>query len=1206
MRQLYTCVLLLLLYSQSLKAQEEISSRVVLIGNAGASLRERPGFLNAVAESVPIDKNTTVLYLGNNIDDKGNFDALRAQADLVEGTDATAIFVPGFHEWDDGRKNGLNYVVEQQRFIEGLGQKNLKFLPADGCAGPEDVSLGNDAEVVIFNSQWWLHEHDKTDIESNCKHRTIEELKVEIEDIVEDNIDKFVLFVSHHPFYNKGLHSGSFGFKQHLFPLTDITALRHFYLPLPVVGSLYPLARNAITTKQDMNNEAYRQMIKDISKYLKIHPHMLFASGQERNLQLLNSEGINYINSGAAGKTTRVRHMRRVQFAEQETGFAVLEILRNKQVRVKYYTIEDGHAGLAYSGDVFNYSRMPAYAADTAKMPYVEADSFVAAANTSYENVSGFNRWFLGDNYRKDWATPVKMKVFHINKEKGGLKIEALGGGHQSKSLQLEDRDGKKWTLRQVNKNLEEVMPEGLKGTVANSVAQDMISASNPYGSLVVPELLAAVNVPHATPEVVFVPNDPALGEYRVLFANTVCQLEEREPTRDEGQESNATFDAINKIVDHHNYRKDAKTMIKARLVDFLISDFDRHYAQWKWGETDTGDGKIFYPIPKDRDQALFASDGFLIKQARKQPILSYMQNFDNDITKVSRLAMTGRDVDMFFLNEMDEQDWKEASAEVANNITDGVINNAISKMPTEIRAFRGEDFRNKLISRRNQIQEKGNEYYKFLSRKVNVMGSNKDDVFTVSGENSGLWVRVYGRDDNGETALQYERWFDPGVTREVRLYGFNGNDYFEMNEDTRSPIKFYVLGGKGNDTFNMHGDSRNFLYDLSHEDNEVIEKSRTTKLFSSDPLVNEYVFREQIYNKFSFPVIRAGINEDDGFLLGIGMDRVKRGFRDSAMHRLGALFAIGNQAFQIRYKGDFVNFYRNWDLQANAEYVRPVLNYFFGFGNESVRDESKPIDFYRARYNYASADLLLKKRFLNRGVMSLAAGPTYFNYQNNEERNEDRVLETPSVVGLDSASVFERKSYAGGKAVFSIDNLFQELWPRKGLEWNTQLTMLQPLGNAADPFSSIRSDLTLYATLSHPSNLVAVIRAGGGHILSDSFEYFQAFSLGAHNYLRGFRKNRFTGSSMAYGTLELRWKLLDFNAYMVKGQFGLVGFEEVGRVWMKNEKSDKWHNSYGGGIYLTPFNMLIVSAVVAFSPEDTLWSFSVGKRINLIFMGNN
>jgi hypothetical protein len=1204
MRHVYTCLFLMLLHSQVLPAQEEVSSRIILIGNAGTAVQQRSNFLDAVKSTVPLDKKTTVLYLGNNVSEPGNIDALKTEADLVSNTPAQAIFIPGYRDWANGRHEGYASVLEQQRFIKGLDKKNIKFYPGDGCPGPKDVDLGNDAEMIIFDSQWWLHEHEKPDIESGCKIRTIEDVRVEMEDIVEDKADKFLIFVSHHPFFNKGLHSGSFGLKQHLFPLTDITALQNFYLPLPVIGSLYPLTRNAVTTKQDMNNETYSRMMHDVTKYLSTHPYVLYVAGQERNLQLLNSEGQNYIVSGAAAKTTRVRHTREAGFAEQETGFAVVEILKNKQVRVKYYEVDEKGASLAFSNDVLNYSKFPPHAEDTARMPYVAADSFTTSANTNYGHTFGLNRLFAGNNNREIWSQPVKMKVFHINSEKGGLKITGLGGGHQSKSLQLEDKDGKKWVLRQTNKNLDEVMPEGLKETIARDVAQDMISASHPYGSLPVPRLMTALNMVHATPEVVFVPNDTALGEYRALFANTVCQLEEREPTLD-NTESENTLDAVKEILDHHNYFKDQKAFLKARMVDILIADFDRHYAQWKWGVLDTGKGKFFYPVPKDRDQAMFYSDGLLIKLARRQN-LGYMQNFSADIKRVTMSAFTGRDVDMFFLNELDENDWQQALTEFKAQISDEVIDEAVSNLPQEILSLQGAEIKSKLISRRDQIPDKGMEYYRFLSRKINVLGTNKDDIFTVAGENGGLWVKVYGRDKDGDTSLQYARWIDPQVTKEVRLYGFNGSDYFDMSEDTKSPVKFHVLGGKGKDTFNIRGGSRNLLYDLSYEDNQVLSKSRTAKMFSRDQEVNEFRFRESIHNSTTFPGIVLGANEDDGFLVGLGLTRTSFGFRDSTRHRLTTLFALSNQAYQVRYKGDFINLFRNWDMIAKAELVNPTLNYFFGYGNETVRDMSKPLEYYRTRYNFAATDILFRKRFVNRDVMSLAAGPSIFYYWNDPVRNDGRILETPSVVGLDSAGVNSQKLYGGGKLVFNIDNLYQQLWPKKGLEWTTELTLLQPLSTNARPFSKVQSDMTLYATLSHPSNLVAVIRAGGGHVLSDSFEYFQAFSLGAHNYLRGFRKNRFTGSSMFYSSAELRWKLFDFNAYVIRGGFGLVGFGETGRVWMKNENSDKWHTSYGGGAYITPFNMVVVSVVMAVSPEDRLLNASVGTKINLVFQGNN
>jgi hemolysin activation/secretion protein len=124
----------------------------------------------------------------------------------------------------------------------------------------------------------------------------------------------------------------------------------------------------------------------------------------------------------------------------------------------------------------------------------------------------------------------------------------------------------------------------------------------------------------------------------------------------------------------------------------------------------------------------------------------------------------------------------------------------------------------------------------------------------------------------------------------------------------------------------------------------------------------------------------------------------------------------------------------------------------------------------------------------------------------------------------------------------------------------------------------------------------------GAGHIFNDSIEYFQALSLGQNNVLRGFRKNRFSGHTMAYGSLELRIKLFDSKSYIFPGQVGLIVFNDIGRVWYRGEDSKKWHYAAGGGVYYNPFNLVIVSATVGVSSEETVFNFSIGSRFNLTF----
>jgi outer membrane protein assembly factor BamA len=130
----------------------------------------------------------------------------------------------------------------------------------------------------------------------------------------------------------------------------------------------------------------------------------------------------------------------------------------------------------------------------------------------------------------------------------------------------------------------------------------------------------------------------------------------------------------------------------------------------------------------------------------------------------------------------------------------------------------------------------------------------------------------------------------------------------------------------------------------------------------------------------------------------------------------------------------------------------------------------------------------------------------------------------------------------------------------------------------------------------------VTVVRLGGGRIFSKTYEYFQALSLGANNFLRGFRKDRFAGTGLLYGSVELRMKLFESKSYILPGAVGITAFNELGRVWLEGEHSRTWHHSYGGGLYYAAYNLVLLSANIAFSKEDQLFNFSIGTRFNITF----
>ncbi|HEX8279076.1 MAG TPA: hypothetical protein VF540_10295, partial [Segetibacter sp.] len=237
-------------------------------------------------------------------------------------------------------------------------------------------------------------------------------------------------------------------------------------------------------------------------------------------------------------------------------------------------------------------------------------DSAFAAIEPGYDNVSGFHRFWLGESYRKLWAAPVKMRVFHLAKEKGGLTILQRGGGLQTKSLRLKDSRGRQWVLRTIQKYPERGLPENLRKTVAKDILQDQVATGHPYSALTVPPFAAALNIPHSNPEIVYVPDDPALGEYRADFANSVLLFEEREAV--DTIKSDNSEKAQEELRDDNDTRVDQKLVLRARLLDLLMGDWDRHEDQWRWERIKNKNGMLYTPVPRDRDKVYYNTSGVL------------------------------------------------------------------------------------------------------------------------------------------------------------------------------------------------------------------------------------------------------------------------------------------------------------------------------------------------------------------------------------------------------------------------------------------------------------------------------------------------------------------------------------------------------------------------------------------------------------------
>ena len=106
--------------------------------------------------------------------------------------------------------------------------------------------------------------------------------------------------------------------------------------------------------------------------------------------------------------------------------------------------------------------------------------------------------------------------------------------------------------------------------------------------------------------------------------------------------------------------------------------------------------------------------------------------------------------------------------------------------------------------------------------------------------------------------------------------------------------------------------------------------------------------------------------------------------------------------------------------------------------------------------------------------------------------------------------------------------------------------------------------------------------RIGLQHRFGDGFEFFQAASLGGPGpkaNFRGVRRTRFIGRTAFYQNTDLRWKLVDSANPTLPFSVGVTAGFDHGRVWLDEEDSDVWHYSYGGGLWISPFDLFVVNA---------------------------
>ena len=1068
---------------KQLPDSDNLKYTIHLIGDAGGVDNVDEG-TNYVVDAVKSRLNLTggdkeaVVYLGDNVYPQGLHSKkhpdrdleekiLRAQLDIVKENRARAYFIPGNHDWKRMKKGGRKAVLRQEDFIHGYYDKKHKarLLPKNACGDPEVVKVGKNLVLLFIDSQWWLHNWDREKkMNKGCEMDSRREFIDEIQDIFIKYKNKQVVVFLHHSIFSNGNHGGNFSLKQHLFPLEEKT--NGLYLPLPIIGSIYPLYRQLGGTNQDIANEDYQMLLSELQTAASVAKHVIFASGHEHLLQYNYAHENHFIVSGSGSRVAYSQGGRDAEFVYSHRGFTTLNFYDNGEVWMDINTVSpvDGEKlqlrKLLVKQKAGTEEIVEKYPS-SAQLP----KTVIAAANENFA-AGGFKELLLGQQYRDMWATPLEVSVVDLDNTLGGLTPIKKGGGMSSNSLRMETNEGRHYILRSINKDYRKLVPESWRNLKAINIMKDQNSASHPYGALVIPTLSKAANIYYTTPKLVYLKKQEALGAYNDLFPEELYLLEERPAGDWSGHEAfgnssdiigyNALLDRLRSKINHHI---DQKWVLKSRLFDMWIHDWDRHDDQWRWASFKEDGKTIYRPIPRDRDQAFYKFIGIIPKLVSMGAMRQF-KTFDDEISDVPGLCFNAKHFDRFFLNGLSWPQWESVVKELQSDITEDDIKDAMKAMPHEVRDMEEKDMVRKLKKRKKDLKKYARELYEYINEGVDIVGTDHDDIFKIDRQVDGTTRVSHHIKKKKEKILRFDRVLEPSVVNEIRIFGLDGKDKFEITGDSKNAIKLRIVGGLGKDKLENNstnpGSNKVYLYD-ELDGIKIDSKKHILDKRSDDLESNEYD-RKQFKYDISTALVSASFTQDDGFWLGYSASHTKHGFRKNPFktkHSYGVSFAPGSRsAIKVHYASIFNDVINDKiSLLPSAFYSNPNYINYFGRNND-LTASSENNDFNWVRISSYGADLKLGYNWSGE-KMKLTFGPEFES--NKLQEQEDRVLdESNEFTDVD----LERKNYVGAGVGFTLESKDRNSKPTRGVSLNIG-------GNWLEGFDGIGSVQMLHTDLS-------------------------------------------------------------------------------------------------------------------------------------------
>jgi len=800
--------------------------------------------------------------------------------------------------------------------------------------------------------------------------------------------------------------------------------------------------------------------------------------------------------------------------------------------------------------------------AASAQQAPVTRDSVTLVPGPQFSTTSWI-RWLgtalFGARYRTTWNTPITLPVLDLAATAGGLRASGEGVGSAAGLTYLVGADGSHWTFFPLDRTDPRSLSPGIvPKSVSQGIIADLTSGRNPAGPLVAAALAAAAGVPNQEAWLVALPPDATLGAIQAGDSGRAGYLLRDDPVPDADSTGPVASGSVvtslallHRTLQDPAEQVDARAVLQASLFNVYVGSLNPLFLDWRWEAIATPIGILWRPLGTFREGALARYDGIATYLGRPlQPDLTtFGPNYPRTLTGIPDQASSYR----YLIGALGRPVWDSVAASLQASLTDSVIAAAVGRMPAVYQSQVGERLARILRERRDNLPSAVDDMYKQVRGKAEVYASAAAEAVTVE----------WSASDSLSLSLGTEaQRFASSETQRVTLFLGGGQDTLRIaGQPGRAPAlrvvpapnsMLVVEGAAGRSPVAVYGKG----VDLGATAAGSIAVQSTTV---ADPLAHlDSTGAERTEGRRNFyPTGWLELTSGVGLLIGGGVVRTDwsgdaRPYRNRVTLR--AAYGTDANSAVVQLLGDFRWSHSPLQLHIDAVASGVGAVYFYGFGNDTPGDSAS--SYYRAgRDLYAFAPSLVLPLS---GRVKVGAGI--------ELKSVTTPLPDTLFIGVDQPYGSPAFGEAGFTGQFTLDTRDVKGAPRHGIYATLEGAWYPLVRDGSGQFGTVSGSIATYLTPAWWKAMTVAARVSGTHT-EGNVPYFEAAFIGGGRTVRGLPMGRYEGNQAVFGNLDLRLRVSRVT-FVLPWDFGVLGLADVGRVFVKDEQSNTWHPSFGGGLW--------------------------------------